>query len=170
MSPLACRHASSGWKLMLLDQCIPTAKDYHGSMCNQSKHCKTCHLLWSTGTSPDAWLPLTLHLGVPLYCLHLCKDVCARASAASFLTAEARAAHRSGLQQLQAQLWQLISQHALGTSAPGGDAHQSNPAALLDGVVPVELPIANLLFDGTNIQVLDMSDCCQGTACLVAGN
>lgn len=106
------------------------------------------------------WMPLTVQFGVPLYSLSLCKEVCARAREGQFLSPDSRAAHQSGQQLLQSQLWHLIQQYgAVNTS----DVNVVNASV----VGPVELPLNNLLFDGTNIQVMDFSGCIQGAGCMV---
>jgi hypothetical protein len=117
------------------------------------------------------WLPLAVQLGVPLHNLQLCKDVCAAAVGAEFMSPASRAAHGAASQRLQAHIWQLITQYGGAGPGGGGDAAAEGggaapwelpPDAGLGGYA--ELPANNLLFDGTNLGPLDLSESQQAVA------
>lgn len=140
-----------------------------------------------SGSGDGGWLPLAVQLGVPLYNLQLCRDVCAAAVRARFLSPEARAAHAEASRLLQARLWRLIAAH--GAAAPpgagaaagaggwaplsGGDGNGNGgnggggggvPAGLAELRPYAELPADNLLFDGARLRPLDLSGCQQAAA------
>jgi hypothetical protein len=106
-----------------------------------------------------SWVPLAVHFGVPLYDLPLCRAVCRRAREVAFLGSEGRGAVQAGQQLLQAQLLGTVAMHSRGSSL-------QRPAA--DRPAVLDLPVHNLLFDGTNLQVVDMSECVQG--CSIIGH
>ncbi|GIM16671.1 hypothetical protein Vretimale_19263 [Volvox reticuliferus] len=60
----------------------------------------------------DPWLPLSVQLGVPLYCLNLCRAVCRAAQAAGFLTPEGRQTQLQAHKVLQTQLTKLLVQYS----------------------------------------------------------
>ena len=87
--------------------------------------------------------------------------VCSRATSAKFLEADSRRQHQEGQARLQQQLYKVIADYGA----------CSNCLAMLgtkedDAVTFVDLPIYNLLFDGTQIQQLDYTDYQQGIGCL----
>ncbi|GLI62242.1 hypothetical protein VaNZ11_004837 [Volvox africanus] len=64
------------------------------------------------GRGGVSWLPLSVQLGVPLYCLDLCRAVCRAAQAAGFLTPEGRQTHLQAHKVLQVQLTKLLVQYS----------------------------------------------------------
>lgn len=87
--------------------------------------------------------------------------MCSRATSAKFLEADSRRQHQEGQARLQQQLYKVIADYGA----------CSNCLAMLgtkedDAVSFVDLPIYNLLFDGTKIQQLDYTDYQQGIGCL----
>jgi len=130
------------------------------------------------------WVPLTVAMGVPLYCLQMCKLVCARARDVGTLTASGREWQRQMQQQLCAELDALVAQfsahgaHAAPlaasssfnrssmtgdrTSAAGNGGFGGSSSGVSDVFAPVQLPGANLLFDGTNLVRVDLTSCMQG--------
>jgi hypothetical protein len=121
-----------------------------------------------------------VHLGVPLYCLPLTSDVCAAASEAAFLSDSACQAHRQAQRQLDLALQQLVAAHGgqdgcraaaaaaaaasgRGLEGGGGGGGMSDAA----GAAVVELPSANLLFDGSLLQAVDLGDCTQSDGCVI---
>lgn len=104
----------------------------------------------------DEWLPLSVQLGIPLYCLHLTRLVCDRAKEAGFLTAEGRAAQHEGQVQLDSHLRRLVQQYATNSACFHYDASNDHFSPLAD------LPAANLLFDGCAIQQVDLGGYLQG--------
>eukprot|EP00798_Chlamydomonas_sp_ICE-L_P005845 gene5845-6131_t len=97
-------------------------------------------------TSKEKWVPLCISLGMPLYCLELCKMVCRRAVDESFLSLEGRTAQINAQSIMQARLSSIISLYS--------SYSQNAPPAFS----PVQLPTQNLLFDGTNLVPIDLSD------------
>ncbi len=140
---------------------------------------------------PGEWLPLSLHQGVPLYCLPLCKAVCAQAQAAGFLSAAGQSRQVEAQQTLQRRLdelverfaWPLLGlrgrqqqsqqqqqqqQQAAGAAWPAGAGEGGAGAdgkaaggAALSWGV-VDLPAVNLLFDGAALVPVDLGECVQG--------
>jgi hypothetical protein len=124
--------------------------------------------------SRPRWLPLAVQLGVPLHNLQLCRDVCAAAVAADFLSPTARAQHVVASQLLQAQLWHLIVQYGAVEDDGWGESGQEGGLARLTGGLSeltayTELPAGNLFFDGTNLQAVDLSESEQAVAGFFAG-
>ncbi|GIL62622.1 hypothetical protein Vafri_16817 [Volvox africanus] len=64
------------------------------------------------GRAGVSWLPLSVQLGVPLYCLNLCRAVCRAAQAAGFLTHEGRQTQLQAHKVLQIQLTKLLVQYS----------------------------------------------------------
>ncbi|GBF94849.1 hypothetical protein Rsub_08021 [Raphidocelis subcapitata] len=136
------------------------------------------------GEAAGQWLPLAIQQGVPLHNLQLCRDVCAAAVAAEFLSPARRAQHAISSQLLHARLWHLIARSGGGggyAGAGGGggggagavsDAGPETPASVAAGLGELaayaELPPGNLLFDGTDLRPLDLEDCQQGIAAFCA--
>ncbi|KAI8462738.1 MAG: FAM91 N-terminus-domain-containing protein [Monoraphidium minutum] len=100
------------------------------------------------------WLPLAVQLGVPLYDLRLCKAVCAAAAGADFLSPQRRAAHGAADAALHAALSALAAQYGAGGGGGGGGGARGCAS----------LPAADLLFDGSGLTVLDLSDAQQAAA------
>ncbi|MEW5317390.1 MAG: hypothetical protein WDW38_008689 [Sanguina aurantia] len=71
------------------------------------------------------WVPLSLQLGVPLYCLDLCKAVCGRAVSEHFLSPDGRAAQAEGQLILQHALHSLSSLYSADRPAEGADEGDS---------------------------------------------
>jgi hypothetical protein len=61
--------------------------------------------------SGSRWVPLSLHQGLPMYCLPLCKAVCGHAAAADFLSAEGQAAQVESQRMLHTHLDRLVSEY-----------------------------------------------------------
>jgi len=120
-------------------------------------------------TARARWLPLAVQLGVPLHNLQLCRDVCAAATEADFLSPASRARHVVASQLLQAQLWHLMAQHGTVGVGGGGDDEQRLAAGLGELVAYAELPSGNLFFDGTNLQPVELGESQQAVACFFAG-
>uniref|UniRef100_A0A383VSL6 FAM91 C-terminal domain-containing protein n=1 Tax=Tetradesmus obliquus TaxID=3088 RepID=A0A383VSL6_TETOB len=138
----------------------------------------------------SGWVPLSLNLGVPLFCPTLCQQVCSNMSAAQCLTPSGRSAWRAAQLQLQQQLWQLVGQFGAGSgsssskavglgnkqpaaaaaaaAASGGGAMQVElppgwrAAAAAAAGDGVELPACGLLFNGRALLPVDFGDCLQG--------
>lgn len=91
----------------------------------------------------------------------LCLLICRQACAAGFLSAEKRALHTEGQQQLQQELFRLISQHGACSNCLVTPGSQSE-----DQLSFVDLPVENLIFDGNTTQKLDYRDYQQGVGCL----
>jgi hypothetical protein len=128
------------------------------------------------------WVPLSLNLGVPLFCPTLCQQVCNNMSTAQCLTSSGRSAWRASQLQLQQQLWQLVGQFGTGSSSNVGGSNQQEHVAALSGTAggvgqvevqpawqtaagagaSVELPSCGLLFDGRTLLAVDVGECLQG--------
>jgi hypothetical protein len=126
-----------------------------------------------------SWVPLSLNLGVPLFCPTLCQQVCSNMSAAQCLTPSGRSAWRTAQLQLQQQLWQLVGQFGAGSDSSKAGLGKQQPAAASGGAAMqvelpsgwraaaaaaggVELPARGLLFDGRTLLPVDVGDCLQG--------
>lgn len=105
-----------------------------------------------------AWQPLYVQLGVPLYCLPLCKAVCGAALRhdAGFLTTPGRASALAGLEQLHSHLDGLVAEYGL-CARWLNDAGSGRQLGHV-----VEFPAHNLLFDGLSVHKVGLTDCLQG--------
>ena len=84
-------------------------------------------------------------------------QVCARATAARFLSEESRAAHEAGQLRLQQVLRGLMQQHAL-----------CSPSLVGDGVeCSIEPPLVDLWFDGAQLGVRPGSKAAFGGLALI---
>lgn len=106
------------------------------------------------------WIPLTVAMGVPLYSLPLCKVVCARAREAGTLTASGRQQQCQQQQRLCQELDRLVSKFSAPITAASSPSHGSTSVS--DVFAPVQLPGANLLFDGASLCRVDLASCLQG--------
>jgi hypothetical protein len=130
------------------------------------------------GPQQQPWVPLSVNLGVPLFCPNLCQLVCDNMMQQQSLTPDGEATWRSAQQQLQQQLdehvdWahsssrgagscqQLPGGAAVGQGVHGVDKVGMNEAAGMAGG-DVTLPSHYLLFDGHSLLPVDVSGCLQG--------
>lgn len=68
-------------------------------------------ILWpSSEKGKGVWLPLSLSLGLPLYCLPLCQAVCANSELSGFLSDAGREMRGRGQDQMMAKLMDLIEE------------------------------------------------------------
>lgn len=84
--------------------------------------------------------------------------------AVKFLAADSRAAQQEGQLALQRRLFELIAEYGacsnhLPTSSDGGAMGGAGPTY-------VDLPLRNLLFDGRDLWVVEMTECLQGVGML----
>ncbi|KXZ46985.1 hypothetical protein GPECTOR_39g479 [Gonium pectorale] len=75
--------------------------------------------------SDNPWLPLSVHLGVPLHSLELCRAVCRAAGSAGFLSPEGRQTQLQAQQAMHSHLIKLVASYthvasdgSLGSAAP----------------------------------------------------
>ncbi|GLC36568.1 hypothetical protein PLESTM_000461100 [Pleodorina starrii] len=86
----------------------------------------------------EPWLPLSVQLGVPLYCLDLCRAVCRAAQAAGFLTHEGRRTQLQSQRLLHTQLTKLLVQysHCSQDGSYGSSGGLAAAAAASDAFAP----------------------------------
>ena len=96
------------------------------------------------GGAKDLWAPLAVCLGVPLYRPSLCREVCARAAAADFLSSERVAAQGRAQRRLQRALAAMARRFGSSGLAPAAAGRDDAAGA----AAPVDLPARNLLFGG----------------------
>jgi hypothetical protein len=119
------------------------------------------------------WVPLSVNLGVPLFCPSLCQLVCDNMTHHQCLTPTGEAAWRNAQQQLQQQLSEQVG--LADSSSSGGDRGAEGSKGGSSGVVQggplghalaggggVRLPSHSLLFDGHSLLPVDVSTCLQG--------
>lgn len=136
------------------------------------------------------WLPLSVHLGVPLFCPALCRAVCSNMAQQQCLSQWGQAAWTVAQQQLQHQLADavgladsssssIVRAHSIssGTAAAVGDVSDPGGPVTSRGSVGgggvgggmvgggVQLPGHCLLFDGHSLLPVDVSSCLQGMQC-----
>jgi hypothetical protein len=140
--------------------------------------------LLCTGCQGQPWVPLSVNLGVPLFCPTLCQLVCNNMAEQQSLTPTGEAAWRTAQQQVQQQLAQhvgLADSSSSGSRGPvGGVGREGQPgsrgelegaygvrrlsASVAAGMVgaSVQLPSHCLLFDGMSLLPVEVSGCLQG--------
>ncbi|MEW5307506.1 MAG: hypothetical protein WDW36_009896, partial [Sanguina aurantia] len=100
------------------------------------------------------WVPLSLQLGVPLYCLDLCKAVCGRAVSEHFLSPDGRAAQAEGQLILQHALHSLSSLYSADRPAEGADEGDSqfDPNDVRSGMSSLSLRGGGGLMPGLSLE------------------
>lgn len=125
------------------------------------------------------WVPLSVNLGVPLFCPTLCQLVCNNLLQQQCLTAAGQATWRAAQQQLQQRLVAQIKAadssnddanfNSDGTglqadglrAAAGGAGVAPDMCLMMTGVAGMKLPSYSLLFDGHSLLPVDVSSCLQ---------
>jgi len=120
-------------------------------------------------TFESSWLPMDVHLGMPLFSVELCRQVCSNAAKAGFLSPSSLEAHAEGHASLRRALSSLLAAHAAWGRQPGctGQQQQRDREQQLadrdsgneEGIrSTVDLPIHNIVFNGRQLKVADLSD------------
>ncbi|CAD7697174.1 unnamed protein product [Ostreobium quekettii] len=108
------------------------------------------------GSSSGEWLPLEVHLGLPLHSVGLCKAVCDLATEGMLFDAQGRDVQIKSQKQRVA-----IADRLMGAFGGGwGGA----------GTLAGSLPATNFMFDGSKVVRADFSSCIQGSGSHSAGN
>jgi len=120
-------------------------------------------------------VPLSVNLGVPLFCPRLCQLVCNNMAQQQCLTTAGQTAWRAAQQQLQQRLMQHVGGtdrcssrdssvtglHGQGVMMSAAEGLWSSGAGGMPGG-GVRLPSTSLLFDGHSLLPVDVSGCLQG--------
>eukprot|EP00191_Tetraselmis_sp_GSL018_P022956 CAMPEP_0177627496 /NCGR_PEP_ID=MMETSP0419_2-20121207/31236_1 /TAXON_ID=582737 /ORGANISM="Tetraselmis sp., Strain GSL018" /LENGTH=791 /DNA_ID=CAMNT_0019128657 /DNA_START=65 /DNA_END=2441 /DNA_ORIENTATION=+ len=102
------------------------------------------------------WVPLDIHLGIPLFSTKLCQQVCSNAKKQGFLSTQSLEGQASGHDVLRSLMASMLQEFSRPT---GPRSHSARIRSF--SAVPDIMPNQNLLFDGVELKVFEVADIVQ---------